>query len=173
MRTACLAGDLELLRATAEQTTNASNSNKKNNHLYIYTGLCGPLRRAFRSRIRSLRRDLRGCRFPRGLEAVGGSGWRAGGFPRAGCTRSHRLSGGGGGAGSSSPGRATKTGAVLPSSAAGPDCKSPSPVPVRTSSGRNPVLWYSWNYRNFRAFIYLFIYLTLICINILCAVMAG
>lgn len=73
MRTPCLAGDLELLRATAEQTTNASNSDKKNNHLYIYTGLCGLLRRAFRSRIRSLRCDLCGCRFPQRFGGGGGA----------------------------------------------------------------------------------------------------
>lgn len=36
-RTACLARDLELLRATAAQTTNASKSNKKTSHVYTLT----------------------------------------------------------------------------------------------------------------------------------------
>lgn len=42
-RTACLARDPELLRATAAQTTNAGNSNEKNRHLCIHTGLDGLL----------------------------------------------------------------------------------------------------------------------------------
>lgn len=66
------------------------------------------------------------------------------------------------------PAGAAIAGAALPPSVAGTDCRSP-PAALRPNGrvlGRNAGFLSRWNYRNFSFF-------TLICINILCAVMAG
>lgn len=101
VRAACLSWDLELLRAITEQTINASNSNKKNSSLYIYSAFTISSPAVFNSRTRSLRGDLRGRRLP--LWSEGGREVRRKGrgthssppvgCPRAGCTRRDLLRG--------------------------------------------------------------------------------